>query len=84
MPERVAPGETYQSGGAGEDMEEVVNGTTGVIYVCDCCWDRRTFTFKQRAEAHETASASAMSPSDMGIYPGLGEEISDYLPGYQR
>lgn len=76
----VLSGETYETGETGT----ATNTGKAPIWVCDCCLNRRQFTGPAAADTHETGSFNAMSPADMGIYVGLGEELSDYLPGYQR
>lgn len=86
MPERIAPGETYEDIGAptgGYTHEAVFRTNTGrnTIWVCDCHGPRVVFKTAAGADAHEDRSAAGTSLADMGIYPGLGEEVSDYLPG---
>lgn len=78
MPQHVERNESYPDG---TRAGETVNTTGHPIYVCDCCEVRKHYRTRAAVEAHEGHSAGMLTAADMGIYPGLGEELADYLPG---
>lgn len=61
----------------------MTNTTSHVVHVCDCCEQRVKHRTRNEAERHEKYQSSRTSPAEMGIHPGLGEELRDYLLGFK-